>query len=303
MRTMHRIAPSIRTPRRRAAARGLLACTLAAAAACEGGLTEQPAPVELGEIAFCRGGIISCWLTVIEPDGSGAHPLLPHAAADPSWSPDGTRIAFITSQDQNPELYVWNSGGSTRRLTRTPSRTELSPAWSPDGTQIVFGGWQSYRIELFVIGADGTGERQLTSGQGEAWRPDWSPDGRSIAYQVYHQVAVMSVDGGGEPAILADGEAPAWSPDGTRIAFVRRGRSESGAEERAIFTMAPDGSAQTRVTSGPDDGEPDWSPDGRRIVFTRRVDRVELHVVNADGGGLAILARDSARNVSPSWRP
>jgi TolB protein len=293
---MHRTPP---VPLRRAAARGLLACALVTAAGCNEGPTEQP-PVELGEIVFCRGGPLSCSLTTINPDGSGALRITPMGVAEPSWSPDGGRIAFLDSRDQNVELYLWTRDGSMR-LTRTEGRTELSPAWSPDGTRIVFGAMQSNRRGLYIINADGTGERQLLDGY-DTWRPDWSPDGRSIVYQDYREVAVISVDGG-EPTMLAFGESPAWSPDGTRIAFARRASSGAPPEELGIFTMAPDGTGLTRVTSGSLDDEPDWSPDGRRIVFTRHESRVELHVVNADGTGLTAVARDSARNVSPSWRP
>ncbi|HEV3049918.1 MAG TPA: hypothetical protein VGX50_06405, partial [Longimicrobium sp.] len=215
MKTRHHVTPSSRTPLRCAAACGLLACILAAAG-CNEGPTEQPPPVELGEIVFCRGGPTSCSLTTINPDGSGALPITPTGMADPSWSPDGSVIAYLNSRDQNVELYLWTRDGSTR-LTRTEGRTEFSPAWSPDGTRIVFGGFQASRRGLYIINADGTGERQLLDGY-DAWRPDWSPDGRSIVYQDGREIAVMSVDGG-EPTMLAFGESPAWSPDGTRIAF------------------------------------------------------------------------------------
>ncbi|HEY0038280.1 MAG TPA: hypothetical protein VGB66_16390, partial [Longimicrobium sp.] len=173
----------------------LISVFLLAFAACTDGPT-QPPPAEVPAIVFCRGGVVTCWLTAVNPDGTGARRLSPDPATDPAWSPDGKRVAFINWKDQNAELYVWSVDGSTRRLTRTEGRREISPAWSPDGTRIVFAGWSSGQQELFIINADGSGERQLTSGVGEAWRPDWSPDGSTIALQSYRSIVLVDADGG-----------------------------------------------------------------------------------------------------------
>jgi TolB protein len=243
--------------------------------------------------------MVTCALAAVDPDGSGTARLSPDPATDPSWSPDGKRLAFINWKDQNAELYVWNVDGSTRRLTRTEARREISPAWSPDGTRIVFAGWGQEQ-HLFVINADGTGERQLTSDVRQGWRPDWSPDGRTIAFQVHRAIMLVDADGSNERS-LAPGEAPAWSPDGTRIAFSRNGFYWA---EGGLFTMAADGGDVRRITEALDDSEPDWSPDGSRMVFVRGSGgRFALYVANADGSGIRPIAGDSVRNLGPSWRP
>jgi TolB protein len=279
--------------------RTLLSASIVASVSCGDGPTERQPPVELAEIVFCRGSGGLCRMTAVNPDGSGAQTIAPLIAGDPAWSRDGKRIAFIGSQEGIPELAVWNNDQSIRRLT-SGSRVELSPAWSPDGTRIVFAAGTLQKFELFVINADGAGEQQLTQGQGQAWRPDWSPDGRTIVFQANNEIAVMDA-AGGEPKSIAVGEAPAWSPDGSRIAFSAR---PGDSEGRAIWTMAADGTDLKRVTTGPWDYEPDWSPDGRRIVFTRlQLQSMQLHVINVDGTGHAVVAADSSLNVSPSWRP
>ena len=277
----------------------LISVFLLAFAACTDGPT-QPPPAEVPAIVFCRGGVVTCWLTAVNPDGTGARRLSPDPATDPAWSPDGKRVAFINWKDQNAELYVWSVDGSTRRLTRTEGRREISPAWSPDGTRIVFAGWSSGQQELFIINADGSGERQLTSGVGEAWRPDWSPDGSTIALQSYRSIVLVDADGG-NARNLGFGEGPAWSPDGTRIAYSRSGLSSP--DVGGLYTMAAGGGDVRRITTGLDDSEPDWSPDGSGIVFVRSSGgRLALHVVNADGSGVRAIASDSLRNLRPSWR-
>lgn len=278
--------------------RTLLSASIVASVSCGDTPTQRQPPVELAEIVFCRGSGGLCRMTAVNPDGTGAQTVAPLIAGDPAWSPDGKRIAFIGAQEGNPELAVWNNDQSIQRLTRT-SRTEMSPAWSPDGTRIVFAAGTAQSFELFVINADGTGERQLTQGLEQAFRPEWSPDGKQIVFQLNNEIAVMDA-AGGEPRSIAVGEAPAWSPDGSRIAFSARPGDVQG---RAIWTMAADGTDLKRVTNGPMDYEPDWSPDARTLVFTRLEDVMELHVINVDGTGHAVVAADSSLNVSPSWRP
>lgn len=94
---------------------------------------------------------------------------------------------------------------------------------------------------------------------------------------------------------------PAWSRDGTKIAFTSR---RTGTEE--LWSMAADGSNQTRLTAPPADGNivPSWSPDGAQIVFASvRTGHPEIWVMNADGGNQRQLTATSAHSNAPSWSP
>ena len=78
---------------------------------------------------------------VMDNDGRNQRNLTNHPAndRDPSWSPDGKRIAFMSERDGNREIYVMdNDGGNQRNLTNHPNN-DSHPAWSPDGKRIVFG--------------------------------------------------------------------------------------------------------------------------------------------------------------------
>jgi Tol biopolymer transport system component len=181
----------------------------------------------------------------------------------PIWSPDGRRIAFMSSRDNEP-------------------------GHGNDG-------------DIYAMNADGSGLRSLTrnDGAGWAWFPMWSANGRKIAFNRVQpppkppyskgwksEVWVMNADGSSQRR-LARGFPSAWSPDGQKIAF----RTEP-ANRSEIYVMNADGSGKRNLTRNPaNDGSPSWSPDGRRIAFVSNRDgRPEAHVMNADGSSQRSLS-------------
>jgi Tol biopolymer transport system component len=189
---------------------------------------------------------------------------IPNAGPDPvpspdqlAWSPDGTKIAFISERDGNWELFVMNADGSEqRRLTRNTVR-DSNPVWSPDGRRIAFeSNWQ-----VSVMNADGSGQRRLTRNGGRNFAPAWSPDGQRIAFErrlgkgrqsgrcyacreaLTYEVHVMNADGSEQRRLTPRGAKPGWSPDGRTIAFV----SKRGGNNE-IYVMNADGSRQRNLT-------------------------------------------------------
>src|SRR2546422_518343 len=121
-------------------------------------------------------------LAVMSGDGSG-RVLLTNEGSDaqPTWSPDGTKLAFISSRNGRSGVYVLNAGVPTL-LTNTP-RAVSKPAWSPDGTRLAFTcEVDSGNSDICVINANGTGFTRLTSDPGQDAGPAWKPDGSRIAF-------------------------------------------------------------------------------------------------------------------------
>jgi PGF-pre-PGF domain-containing protein len=246
---------------------------------------------------------------VMNPDGSGQTRLTDNVAGDldPSWSPDGSRIAFASYRsyrDGNPEIYVMNADGSGQiRLTDNVAEY---PAWSPDGSRIAFFSNRDGNPEIYVMNADGSGQINLTNNDTGEWNLSWSPDGSRIAFTAErdgnYEIYVMNADGSGQIRLTEDAYdwKPSWSPDGSRITFVseRDGNPE-------IYVMNADGSGQTRLTDTyAGDSDPSWSPDGSRITFVSDRDgNHEIYVINADGSGQTRLTNSYASNVSPDWGP
>lgn len=101
----------------------------------------------------------------MRPDGSGVVNLT--ASADghdfnARWSPDGRRLAFMSSRDGNFEIYVMNSDGSDQRRLTDQGENDHDPSWSPDGRRIVFMSRRDGNPEIYVMNADGSDQRRLT---------------------------------------------------------------------------------------------------------------------------------------------
>jgi serine/threonine protein kinase len=257
-----------------------------------------------GRIAFESFRDGNWEIYVMNADGSNQTRLTNNPAADdrfPSWSPDGSRIAFASKH----EIYVMNADGSNQtRLTNNPAYySNLS--WSPDGSRIAFQFWHDdNKYEIYVMNADGSGQTNLTNNPASDWHPSWSPDASRIAFYSSREgnggIYVMNADGSEQTRLTTGGSNPSWSPDGTRILFESY---RDGNEE--IYVMNADGSEQTRLTDNPaNDFGPSWSPNGTRILFdSHRDGNEEIYVMNADGSEQTRLTNDPEFDGSPSWRP
>jgi len=225
----------------------------------------------------------------------------------PSWSPDGRRIAFVRNPQENEEIYIMDIAGGLFRLTDDPG-VDMHPDWSPDGKQIAFTSNRDGDFDIYVMEVDGRGLINLTNNNDtEDAHPDWSPDGNHIVYTGFlgenPDVYVMNADGSGSKR-LTDKPGydftPAWSPDGQLIVFSseRDGNFE-------LYVMNIDGSEQTRLTNNPyEDIYPAWSPDGSKIAFTYNPNwDPDIYVMNADGSGLTRVTDYPAIENEPSWAP
>jgi TolB protein len=247
-------------------------------------------------------------------DGAKLEQLTHNTTDDmaPAISPDGKRIAFMSTQEGNPEIYVMNIDGTNQqRLTNTPAY-DSHPDWSPDGTKIAFISERDGNREIYVMNADGTNVQRLTEDPADDLRPDWSPDGDQILFNSMrngnYDIFVMDVDGSNLRQLTDNPKwemFPQWSPNGTRIAYTLHTPRQRDQE---IYVMNADGSDERQLTDNAAASEnPIWSPDGSQIAFqSDRDGNFEIYVIDVNGteqdlGGLGRLTNDPAGDYWPSW--
>jgi dipeptidyl aminopeptidase/acylaminoacyl peptidase len=145
---------------------------------------------------------------VINGDGSGEVRLTndPTGASMPSWSPDGSKIAFVSGRaDPNGDIFVMNPDRSgVTQLTSGPGY-DFQPQWSPDGSRIAFESSRGDSTNVYIMNADGSDVHRLTT-TGNETRFAWSPDGKQIAFVGggnSSQLYVMNADGSNIHAIAS----------------------------------------------------------------------------------------------------
>jgi dipeptidyl aminopeptidase/acylaminoacyl peptidase len=191
--------------------------------------------------------------------------LMPRALAcegqsEPSWAPDGTRLALAGTWGENflPLLEIWQLGAHPgfRALVKT-GRSDPNPAWSPDGSQIAFARGSSAAPRLYLIRPDGRGSKQLLTSHAD--NASWSPDDRRLAFDDGHRIAVIDRDGKNLRYLTRPGARdrdPAWARDGRWIAFVRYRSKQSQSAE--VWVMDTNGRHQRLLARNAT--QPAWKP-------------------------------------------
>ena len=207
----------------------------------------------------------------MKPDGTDVRLLTRSVGleGDPGWSPDGTRIAFDSTEPGKQGIWTMNAadGGDKRRIAVLPAdaTTDYGPRFSPDGRRIVFTRNSTENdAGLWTMSVDGSGLTRITPPSIAPWKADWAPDGSVILFDAVssgfpnRSLWVVRPDGSGlrtltlpPPAGHEDGfQDPAWSPDGTHIIAVH-GSIDAGAfTGDGLATMDADGSDPTYLASG-----------------------------------------------------
>jgi acylaminoacyl-peptidase len=253
------------------------------------------------------------WVASLNGRDRHAFTAGPWRDTSPRWSPDGSRLAWISLRGGKPQIYVRRLNADRDVQLTTVAPGVRSMAWSADGNWIAFvadaegetaaASWAPPALlprlleepveqeRIFVIGSGGGPPQAVSMGAFRHWgEPAWMPDGRSIVAIADHS-AMYSVGraGGGMKQLTRDPgwyETPLPSPDGSKIAWLMKSAQPRNYSVRHLFAMNADG-ARVRMLAGAldrDAAHPQWSNDSRTVYFLAD-DEGSTHVYAAFNDG------------------
>jgi TolB protein len=247
---------------------------------------------------------------LVVADADGGNPQAVVASNEPllspAWSPDGTRLAYVSLENKKPVVYIQTMATGQRRVLANFRGSNSAPAWAPDGRRLAVTLTKDGGSQIFLINPDGTGVQRLLASGSIDTEASFTPDGKALLF---------SSDRGGTPQIYrltiatgaiermtfegAHNVSPHATPDGKGFVFVRR---EGGRFMIAIQDYA---TRQVQVlTPGPLDESPSIAPNSKLIIYAaQQGSRGILAGVSSDGRVKQRLVSPAADVREPAWGP
>jgi TolB protein len=247
-------------------------------------------------------------LQVADADGFNAQSILAsnEPIMSPSWSPDGSRIAYVSFDQKKPMVVVQSLAQGTTRVVANFRGNNSAPAWSPDGRFLAVALSKDGLTQIYRIPAAGGPAQRLTDSSDIDTQPAFSPDGQWIAFTSDRggspQVYRMPAAGGPAQRLTFEGSynvGPRFSPDGRFLAFVQR----DGGRYRIAALELSTGQVQV-LTDGTLDDSPSFAPNGKMILYEAQVGgHGQLAAVSGDGRVRQRLTSSAGDVQDPAWGP
>jgi TolB protein len=246
-------------------------------------------------------------LQVADADGASPQSVLksPEPIISPAWSPDGSKLAYVSYEKKKPIIVVHTLASGQREIVANYKGNNSAPAWSPNGSKLAIVLTYGANSQIYTIDSNGGGLKQITKSNAIDTEPAFSPDGNWIYFSSDRggrpQIYKVPADGGSPSRVTFEGAynvSPRFSPDGKSLAYIRN----DGGKFRVALQDLASGQVQL-LSEGSQDESPSFSPNGRVILYATKVKgRGALAAVSSDGKVRQRLNDATGGDVrEPAW--